>query len=87
MDDIRQTAEMPVKSCRECRFANGGQHFAAVSGPHIYIFNTYTAEQICVLKGHSAVIKSISWREGDLGMASAGIDGAVYEWSWGADVS
>ena len=28
MDDIRQTADLPVKSCRECRFAHGGQYFA-----------------------------------------------------------
>ena len=79
MDDIRQIADMPVKACRACRFSHGGQYFAAVSGPHIYIFNTWTQEQVCILKGHSAVIRSISWREGDLGMASAGIDGAVYE--------
>ena len=85
MDDIRMVADMPVKGCRECRFALGGQFFAAVSGPHIHVFATYSAEQLCTLKGHSGVVRSISWREGDRGLASAGVDGAVYEWEWGTD--
>lgn len=85
MDDVRQTADLPVKACKECKFSHGGQYFAAVSGPHIHIFSTYTTEQLCSLKGHSGIVKCISWREGDLGLASAGVDGAVYEWAWTAD--
>ena len=46
----------------------------------------YTAEQLCTLKGHSGAVRSISWREGDRGLASTGVDGAVYEWEWGPDV-
>ena len=37
------------------------------------------------LQGHSGAIRSLCWREGDLGLISAGMDGAVYEWQWGAD--
>jgi hypothetical protein len=85
MDDVRQTADLPVKGCKEVKFSHGGQYFAAVSGPHIYVFSTYSTEQLCALKGHSGMVRCISWREGDLGMASAGIDGAVYEWSWTSD--
>ena len=85
MDDVRQIADFPVKSCRECCFSHGGQYFAAVSGPYIYTFNSYTFEQISSLKGHSGAVKSICWKSDDLGMVSAGYDGAVYEWQWGAD--
>jgi hypothetical protein len=85
MEDVRQTADLPVKGCRECRFSHGGQYFAAVSGPHIHVFDTYTTEQRCSLKGHSGMVRAISWRDGDLGMASAGVDGAVYEWAWSND--
>ena len=85
MDDVRQLADFPVKTCRECRFAHGGQYFAAVSGPYIYIFNSYTCEQISSLKGHSGPIKCICWKADDLGMVSAGYDGAVYEWQWGVE--
>jgi len=85
MDDVRQLADFAVKSCRECRFSHGGQCFAAVSGPYISIFNTYTFEQVASLKGHSGPVKSISWKADDLGMVSAGYDGAVYEWQWGVD--
>ena len=87
MEDIRQTADLPVKGCRECKFSLGGQYFAAAAGPHIHIFSTYTTDQVCSLKGHSGMVRSISWREGDLGMASCGIDGAVYEWCWAQDGS
>ena len=85
LDDVRQLADLPVKSCRECRFSHGGQYFAAVSGPFIHLFNTYTCEQLSSLKGHSGPVKCICWKAGDLGMVSTGYDGAVYEWQWGVD--
>ena len=44
------------------------------------IFSTYTHELVGSLKGHSGVVKSIRWTTDDLGMVSAGLDGAVYEW-------
>ena len=47
----------------------------------------YTTEQLCSLKGHSGFVRSISWRDNDMGMASCGIDGAVYEWTWVGDGS
>lgn len=62
IDDVRQLTDFTLKSCRECRFAHGGQYFGAVCGPYIYIFNTYTFEAVASLKGHSGVIKSICWK-------------------------
>ena len=85
MDDVRPIADLPVKSCRECRFSHGGGFFAAVSGAHIHIFSTWTAESLCTLKGHSGVVKAIWWNEADRGIVSAGMDGALYEWAWGND--
>ena len=80
LDDVRQVQDFPVKACRECRFSRGGQYFAAVMGPTIHLFDTHTFEPMGVLKGHSGTVKCICWLEGDLGMVSAGLDGAVYEW-------
>ena len=42
MDDIRPYKEFAIKACRECRFAIGGQSFAAVNGNTIQIYFTYT---------------------------------------------
>jgi hypothetical protein len=42
MDDIRTYKELAFKGCKECRFSNGGQLFAAVCGNAIHIFSTYT---------------------------------------------
>lgn len=80
LDDVRQVQDFPVKACRECRFSRGGQYFAAVTGPSIHLFDTHTFEPMGILKGHSGPVKCICWLEGDLGMVSAGLDGAVYEW-------
>ena len=46
--------EFGVKSCRECRFSNGGQDFAAVNGNIITVFSTYTCEKVTDLRGHNS---------------------------------
>ncbi|ORZ30369.1 WD40-repeat-containing domain protein [Catenaria anguillulae PL171] len=52
IDDIRPFREFPVRGCRECRFSNGGQYFAAVHGNVILVYNTWTFECLGTLKGH-----------------------------------
>ena len=44
MNDLQLVADFAVKGCRCVSFARGGQYFAAVSGPHIFIFSTCAAE-------------------------------------------
>eukprot|EP00742_Colponemidia_sp_Colp-10_P003011 GILJ01003213.1.p1 GENE.GILJ01003213.1~~GILJ01003213.1.p1 ORF type:complete len:1307 (+),score=279.75 GILJ01003213.1:41-3922(+) len=80
MDDIRQFKEFPIKACREVRFSNGGQLFAAVNGNTIQIFSTYTCENVTNLRGHNGKVRSLYWTQDDTGLVSAGMDGAVYEW-------
>ena len=81
IDDIRPFKEFGVKSCRECRFSNGGQYFAAVNGNTIQIYNTYTCENIGNLRGHNGKVRSLHWSPDDTKFVSAGLDGAIYEWS------
>ena len=80
MDDLRQFHEFPIKACKCVRFAHGGHMFAAVNISNIVIFSNYTLEKLGVLSSHTAMVKSIAWSQDDLGLVSAGIDGAVYEW-------
>eukprot|EP00741_Cyanophora_paradoxa_P020094 tig00021234_g19395.t1 len=80
MDDIRPYKEFAIKACRECRFSNGGQYFAAVNGNTIQIFATYTCENIGNLRGHNGKVRSVHWSPDDSRLISAGMDGAVYEW-------
>lgn len=56
MGDISKVYEFDVRSCRECRFSNGGQFFAAANGNLIQIFSTYTFENIGNLRGHSGKV-------------------------------
>lgn len=80
LDDLRMVKDFAIKSCRECRFSNGGSMFAAVNGNTIQIYNTYTCENIGILRGHNGKVRSIAWSADDRRIVSAGLDGAVYEW-------
>lgn len=81
MDDIRTIKEVGIKACKESRFSNGGQYFAAVNGNTIQIYSTYTCNNIGNLRGHNGRVTSINWSADDQKIVSAGIDGAVYEWA------
>eukprot|EP00668_Euglena_longa_P001720 GGOE01002026.1.p1 GENE.GGOE01002026.1~~GGOE01002026.1.p1 ORF type:complete len:1332 (+),score=571.64 GGOE01002026.1:60-4055(+) len=79
-NDLHTCADFPVKNCREVRFSNGGQYFAAVVVNRILIFSTYTFDCLGSLQGHSSMVKSICWTKNDTGLVSAGFEGAIYEW-------
>ena len=81
IDDIRTYKEFSIKACRECRFSHGGQYFAAVNGTTVQIYNTYTCENIGNLRGHNGKVRSLHWVHDDSKLVSAGVDGAVYEWT------
>jgi cilia- and flagella-associated protein 57 len=72
--------EFAVKQCREVRFSGGGHLFAAVNGTTIHVYNTYTAENVATLRGHSGKVAALCWSRDGTRLTSAGRDGAVYEW-------
>ncbi|GMH45741.1 hypothetical protein BSKO_13704 [Bryopsis sp. KO-2023] len=80
MDDLRTVKEMSIRACRECKFSNGGQYYAAVNGNTVQLYNTYSCENIGNLRGHNGKVRSLHWSEDDSRLISAGMDGAVYEW-------
>ena len=47
---------------------------AAANGSQILIFDTYTAEQLCVLRGHNQRVSSLVWVDDDQKLVSAGYD-------------
>ena len=82
MDDIEPYKDFHiVRSCRECRFSNGGHIFAAVNGDKIHIYSTYSGELLSILRGHNQKIRSLYFNLNDTSLVSAGAEGAVYEWS------
>ena len=81
IDDIRPYKEFTIRSCRECRFSNGGQYFAAVHGNTIQVFSTWNFENIGNLKGHNGKVRSVYFNRDDTRLISAGMDGAIYDWS------
>lgn len=85
IDDIRIFKEFTIRGCRECAFSNGGHLFAAVHGNVIQIYSSTTFENVSNLKGHNGKVRAISWSADDSKLISAGMDGAVYEWSVATD--
>merc|ERR1719247_510441 len=81
MEDMRPFKDLPIKACREVRFAHGGHMFAAVNSNTIQVFKTYSCEMICNLRGHNNKVRSLSWTADDTTLVSAGMDGAVYEYN------
>eukprot|EP00930_Biecheleria_cincta_P056908 TRINITY_DN42926_c0_g1_i1.p1 TRINITY_DN42926_c0_g1~~TRINITY_DN42926_c0_g1_i1.p1 ORF type:complete len:1216 (-),score=324.29 TRINITY_DN42926_c0_g1_i1:285-3932(-) len=84
MEDLRTYKDIPIKACRECRFSNGGQYFAAVNTNNtnnIQVYKTYTCELIDTLRGHNNKVKSVAWTADDSMLVSTGADGAVYEYN------
>ena len=72
--------EFNVRGCRQCKFSNGGNYFAAVAGNAVEIFHTYTLQSLGTLKGHNGRVQSVRWSKDDAKIVTAGVDGAVYEW-------
>ncbi len=80
VDELRLLKDLPIKACRECRFSNGGQYFAAVDGPSIQIFSTYTCERLGSFTAHKGRVRSIFWLPDDASIVSCGMDGQVIQW-------
>ncbi|ORX57709.1 WD repeat-containing protein 65 [Piromyces finnis] len=81
IDDLKPYKEFNIRGCKECKFSNGGQYFAAAYRNCVHIFSTWSFENLCSLKGHSSKIQSIYWSLDDNYIITSGIDGAVYQWS------
>lgn len=81
MEDMKIYKDIPIKACRECRFSNGGQYFAAVSGNTVQVYKTYTCEPLEPLRGHNNRVRSIAWTADDSMLVSTGADGAVFEYN------
>jgi len=83
MEDMKTYKDIAIKQCRECRFSNGGQYFAAVNTNAtnaIQVYKTYTCEPIETLRGHTNKVRSVAWTADDSMLVSTGADGAVYEY-------
>jgi cilia- and flagella-associated protein 57 len=80
MEDLRTFKEIPIKGCRECRFSNGGQFFAAVNSNTVQVYKTYTCEVVCNLRGHQSKVRSLCWNEDDSRLVTTGADGTVFEY-------
>lgn len=62
------------------KFSSGGQYFAVSQVSNILLFSVNTFQVITTLKGHSGIVRSLSFSDDDRNLVSAGSEGAMYEW-------
>eukprot|EP00494_Astrolonche_serrata_P024747 UN25007 len=81
LDDLCTYKEFhKIRNCSECRFANGGQYFAAANNDKIHVVNAYSGQLIQLLRGHTQRVKSLFFTPDDNELISSGLDGSVYQW-------
>ena len=84
-DTIQQYKDLPIKTCREIVFSNGGHLFACMFVNFIHVYNFYTAQNPVnyTFKAHSGMIRSISWLQDDSGFVSSALDSTIHMWTMG----
>eukprot|EP00762_Andalucia_godoyi_P006693 ANDGO_06232.mRNA.1 hypothetical protein PPTG_02819 len=80
MNDLLQIHEMECKGCKVMRFSHGGHYLACISGTTFWVVSTISFMIQHVMRGHIGPIRSVVWSNDDERAATAGYDGAVYEW-------
>lgn len=50
-----------------------------MTNPQIALYATYTHELLGTLRGHTGLIRAVSWAADETFLVSAGLDGAVYQ--------
>ena len=78
--DVHLAAEFPIHACALARFSHGGQYFVATDRSSINLYSSVSYEHLGSLNGHMGPVRALSWSANDSRLASAGLDGAVYEW-------
>ena len=80
MGEIRSYKDFTIKGCREVRFSNGGQYFAAANAALIQVYATFTCDLIASIP-HKGKVTSLHWNADDTHIISSAMEGGVYTWS------
>lgn len=62
-------------------FSSGGAYFALGIGPYVQVYDAYTYQTLCILRGHSSTVRSICWKSNDQQIGTIGEDGAICIWA------
>ena len=80
LKDLKCFGEINVKECHAIQFSGGGHMIAVAHNATIELYETYSFSRVGLLAGHIHTVSSLAWSHDDNGLASAGMDGSVYEW-------
>ena len=79
VDDLITQHEFPIRNCKELKFSHGGQYFAAVNGPNVQIYNSYTFKNITNIRspGQGQRISGITWSTDDNVLVVCDMNGSI----------
>lgn len=80
MDDVRETASLPVKGASLVRYSGSGTTLAVAVGPVVQLYEASSLSFLMALRGHNGRVQQLSWAYNDATLLTCGADGAVYEW-------
>lgn len=67
-------------------FSTGGQYFALLIGEFVQVYNSFTQDLVSTLRGHTALVQSVCWKDDDFQIATVGRDGVLCIWNtWTGD--
>jgi cilia- and flagella-associated protein 57 len=77
-EDLRFFRELNIKNSTCMRFSNGGHYLAASSQKVVYIYTSFTLEQVIILRNHSSPVQDLCWSSDDQKLVTVAFDGGVY---------
>jgi WD40 repeat protein len=80
INDLEELFSIDMRECKVSSFSPSGSFFALVNGFNIHVHETATGNELHVLRGHAASIKSIDWGESDTILTSFSTDGVAILW-------
>lgn len=79
--ELRVSAQFSIRRSAALAFARGGHLLAAANGSAVEVFCTFSQNHLLSLKAHSGNVRALRFSSSDSSLATAGDDGAVYEFA------
>jgi cilia- and flagella-associated protein 57 len=80
LDDLKPVKELPIKHCRELKYAAGGHMFACALGITVSLYSSTTLQSIATFTGHIGIVRCLVFTRSDRILYSTGVDGNIHAW-------
>jgi WD40 repeat protein len=81
LDDLCVSREFHIRNSSCVKFSRGGHLLACGNGTNVQIYNVYSGQLMCTLRGHSAKVRAIIWLDLDFSIQTIAQDGSIFVWN------